>query len=424
MRKLLEIAILDLRLYLSSIGNVVSLTVLPIMLALALGGIGTGGSDDSVPEPMRIDIVDIRATPDTRLASRLHDTRDNLIVCPADASDEVNCGVSENKENLPRGIAEQRLEDGFTDAMLIMPDDDGDEYAIEYHGAATMLNSDPAYQILQVAVQQMNSAAVAANLGEAYVQTLSDAFDGTAIFSDSEQQKEYKEAVRTSAAALLRDAPVQVQYELSREGIQEDTVIIPGGFGQSVPGMATMFVLFTVLGGTGLLLQERKQWTLQRLTVMPVSRTQILGGKILSRFLLGMLQFMIILAVGFVVGLDFGDSPILLIPLMICYTLCVTALAFAIAPLIKSEGQASSITTLMAMSMAALGGAWWSLSLPFIPDFMRSIGYLTPVAWAMEGFNEILFYGGGLAEIIIPCVILLVAAAVLFGVGIRLFRDD
>ena len=44
------------------------------------------------------------------------------------------------------------------------------------------------------------------------------------------------------------------------------------GFGQSIPGMGSMFVMFTVMAGMSILLRERNQWTLQRLVVMPLRR--------------------------------------------------------------------------------------------------------------------------------------------------------
>jgi ABC-type multidrug transport system permease subunit len=53
---------------------------------------------------------------------------------------------------------------------------------------------------------------------------------------------------------------------------------------------------------------------------------------------------------------------------------------------------------------------------------MQFIGHLTPVAWVMDAFRDLLFYGGNLVDVLPEIGVLLAAAAVLFGVGIWRFR--
>ena len=74
----------------------------------------------------------------------------------------------------------------------------------------------------------------------------------------------------------------------------------------------------------------------------------------------------------------------------------------------------------LALTFASLGGAWWPLEI--VPEFMQRIGHLTPVAWVMDAFRDLLFYGGGLSAILPELAVLLGAAVLLFGVGIWRFR--
>jgi ABC-2 type transport system permease protein len=195
---------------------------------------------------------------------------------------------------------------------------------------------------------------------------------------------------------------------------------IDEGFGQSVPGMGSMYVMFTVLGGIAVLMRERRQWTLQRLVALPLSRAQILGGKVLTYFTLGMIQYLIVFGVGLIVGLDFGDRPLVLLPVMIAFVLCITGLAFAIAPHITNESQASGISLLLSLSLAPLGGAWWPLDI--VPDFMRTVAYLSPISWAMTAFHDVMWYNRGLVDVLPEIGVLLSAAAVLFAIGVSRFR--
>ncbi len=228
---------------------------------------------------------------------------------------------------------------------------------------------------------------------------------------------QYVSALYANTEKLLTQGPSAVRYVAVGGESGGESV---GGFNQSVPGVGSMYVMFTVLGGMVLIQRERQRWTLQRLGVFPLTRGQILGGKILTYFTLGMLQYLVVFAVGLIVGVDFGPNPWLLLPTMAAFVLCCTALTFAIAPSLHSEGQASVMTQLLSLTFAALGGAWWPLEI--VPDFMQRIGHLTPVAWVMDAFRDLLFYGGGLTAILPELGVLLAVTVLLFGVGIWRFR--
>ncbi|MBV7331917.1 ABC transporter permease [Chloroflexi bacterium TSY] len=169
----------------------------------------------------------------------------------------------------------------------------------------------------------------------------------------SDAGDQFVEDIYADAATRIDQLPDSVRYTTTT-GEDEDDV--DDGFGQSVPGMGSMFVMFTVLGGMALLLRERQQWTLQRLAALPLSRAQILSGKILTYFTLGMIQFLIIFGWGYL-----SDSDSAQIHLRCsdydCVHLCCTAIAFAIAPRLTSTNQASGITQLLSLSFAPLGGA-------------------------------------------------------------------
>ncbi|MCA9887450.1 MAG: ABC transporter permease, partial [Anaerolineae bacterium] len=95
-----------------------------------------------------------------------------------------------------------------------------------------------------------------------------------------------------------------------------------------------------------------------------------------------------------------------------------------LATVVRSPGQASALSTFLGLTLAALGGAWWSLELPFIPQIMRTISLFSPVTYAMNGFNQLLYYRGTLVDVIVPVGILLVVSAVFFFFGIRNFKYE
>ena len=415
MQNIINIARNDLRIFFSERGNIIGLTVLPIFLTIAIGiafggSFGGGASDD--PITYRIDVIDNDNSPSSaQLIDSLQATG-ILQLCPMDAGCEVEGDIT-LEESL------QRIEDDNIIATLVIPQGfDADllafqDVSLSYYTSETLQSGTPVGSAISAVIERMNSAVVAGRVSGIVGENLGDGF------ADDAEKQTFTQAVFNRATELMDTQPLVVRYILSEQGEQTDTQV-GTGFGQSVPGVGAMQVLFTVLAGLVTLIRERKQWTLQRLAVLPITRAEILAGKILTYFTLGMIQYVILLIVGLIVGVDYGNSIIALILLVSAFVLCITALTFAIATRVTSEDQANSMSTLLALLLAPLGGAWWPLAI--VPDFMNIIGHLSPVAWVMDGFNDLIFFGGGLIEVLPEISILLVASAVLFMIGVRGFQ--
>ena len=415
MRNILTIARVDLLIYLKDRGNLIQLIGLPVILTLVLGGVFVGGSG---PDRIRIDLLDLDDSARSQaFVDNLRAVNPTLLLCPQEQDDENVCNLDEEAV-LDTELSVNRVRDGATNALLVLPQ--GYEAALEalepvtlpYFSAAAIAASDPVLQSIEAALQRVNGAVVAARVGVGLGEAL-------AVTDDDAARTALADGVYAQADAAWGDPSVAVTYTTTRPA--EETGQAANGYSQSVPGMATFFVVFSVMGGGMIMLiKERQQGTLPRMATMPLRRGEILAGKILSRFLTGIIQFLIVFAVGVVVGVDFGNSPVALLLVVVVYVLAVTALGFALAPRMRNEGQASALTTMLGMTMAALGGAWWPLSIA--PEFMQIVGHLTPVAWAMDAFQQIFFFGGGLGDVLLPVGVLAVATVVLFAIGIRTFR--
>jgi ABC-2 type transport system permease protein len=428
MRIAITIAINDLRVFLTEPANLINLIVLPVVLSLVLG---MALSEGEAIETVQVDLIDMDNSAQSEyFINTLRESNRTLRFCPMDDGQKVldddkeyDClldGVGASEFAMEDSI--KRIEDKVTMALIVLPDGYGtsllnnENVDIEYHSLDDSTSSNGIVQSVQSAVQRINRVEVAVGVGTSMVDALSD----TEQAYDDEKRAEFVTTVSGYANDLSNTAATRVSYSMAQEGEEEST---PGlGFDQSVPGMATMFVLMTALGGVVILLQDRQQWTLQRLIVMPVSRAQLLGGKILARFTTGMITFAVMVLVGAAIGIDWGNSPLAVLLLMVSYTLCVTALTFAIAPFIRSVEQASGLTVMLSIVLAAVGGAWWPLEI--VPDLMQVVGRISPVAWAMDGFNQLVFYEAGLSDVLLDVVVLFAASFVLFVFGIMNFKYE
>jgi ABC-type multidrug transport system permease subunit len=418
MRNVLEIARNDLRLFLKQRGNLISLLFVPVVMTLVIG-IFTGG--DGINQ-LRVDVFDFdHSELSSRFLDSLRQANESLILCPMDNDGENICGLEEGAPfTVQQAIG--RVEDTTTLAMIEIPQGFGED--VESFESVEILyrsNEDlsaPGYirQAVDVAIQRVNGAVVASRVGSDVL------FEATTGATAAGDEKDIEEALYQRAASIWEEEPVKVRYSLSQQDAAEADSSLQEGLGQSVPGMGSMFVMLTVFGGMTTLVVEKKQWTLQRIASMPISRSQLLGGKIMARFFLGVLQFTVVFIVGILASIHFGDDLIALLLVMISYTLAITALSFAIGSRVNNAAQASGLSLLLSITLAPLGGAWWPMEV--VPDLMRNIGHISPVAWAMDGFNALIFEGGTLTDVLLPILVLLVLALICFGIGIWRFRYD
>lgn len=187
-------------------------------------------------------------------------------------------------------------------------------------------------------------------------------------------------------------------------------------------GFSILFVMMLVFNMGGFLLRERRQGTWGRLLTAPVDRFSILCGYILSFFVAGMFQF-IILVIATTLIFNVGWGPI--VPLMAvagAYTLCSAGLGLFVASMVKTVEQQAALGILIVNATSMLGGAYWPLD--FVSPIMRRIGYMTPQAWAMEGFTEVMIRGANWSALVLPLGVLLAFSAIFMSVGLMRVRFE
>jgi len=412
MRTVFDIAINDLRIFFSNRGNLIWLVGVPVGMTIILG---VAIPSDDGPSLVPVDIIDHDQGQASELfIQSLRQANRNLLLCPMDNTNDDPCDMNE-AETLDAALSLIRLEETDTLALIEIPDDftarvsDLEPVAIRFVAVEDLTAPQFIQQAVDSALTQTNGALTASLIGSRLAaQVEANAIDDSAL----------AQSLRDRAAEIWAKDLIAVKYQLTQSSSSGSV----GGFGQSIPGIGSMFVLFAVLGGMALMIDDKRQWTMQRLASMPVTRSQLLGGKILGRFTLGMLQYLIIFAIGVIVGQSFGRDPLALILIMLAFALCVTALSFALGSFVKDETQAAGLTNLLGISLAALGGAWWSLEV--VPELMRTVGHISPVAWAMDGYTSLIFENGDLGTVYPSILILLGAAVVFFVFGVRRFRYD
>jgi len=184
------------------------------------------------------------------------------------------------------------------------------------------------------------------------------------------------------------------------------------------PGMALMFLMFTVTYGGRSLLVEQAAGTLPRLLVSPTNSTQILAGKIFGIFLTGTAQLLILIGgTTLMFRLNWGN-PLPVVLMVLASVLGATGWGILLTALLKTPGQAGAIGSAVMLIFGILGGSFTNLQL--LPEPVQFISRITPNYWGLQGFTT-LAAGGSLKAIGTPLLWLSGMFLILFAIGVVLF---
>jgi ABC-2 type transport system permease protein len=202
-------------------------------------------------------------------------------------------------------------------------------------------------------------------------------------------------------------------------GIGVDTVdVMRQGSSESLisfyaAGIGVMFLLFSVSGASGSLLDEMDTGTLDRVLSTRVGMTGLLTAKWLFIAFLGMLQLTVMFLWG---RLAFGVDLFHHLPGFAVMTVFTAAAASAfglmLATLARTRAQLSGMGTILILTMSALGGSMFPRFL--MSETMQKVGLLTFNAWALDGYLKVFWRDAPVWQLWPQVLVLsLIAAALL-----------
>ncbi len=187
-------------------------------------------------------------------------------------------------------------------------------------------------------------------------------------------------------------------------------------------GIGVMFLLFSMTGAAGGLLEEEERGTLERLLTSNVDMTTLLGSRWIFFSVMGALQVSLMFVWGWAVfGLDLWRPERIAGVLVLSVATAAAAASFGLvlAAACKSRAQLSGLSTIVVLVMSALGG---SMMPRFVmPDFMNTIARFTLNGWALDGFLKVFWYGDPEAGVVEMLSSIALETAVLTALAIGFF---
>jgi ABC-2 type transport system permease protein len=186
-------------------------------------------------------------------------------------------------------------------------------------------------------------------------------------------------------------------------------------------GLGVMFLLFSVVGAGGALLEEESRGTLERLLAGTVNMPTILLGNWLFTAIVGFAQVSLMFVWGAVVfHVDLWSARHFagFVAMTAATASAAAGFGLVLATCCKSQAQLNGFATILVMVMSALGG---SMVPRFVmPSFLDTTSKFTFNGWALDGYLKVFWYDDPKATLLqsvadlLPQLAALAAATVFF----------
>ena len=219
-------------------------------------------------------------------------------------------------------------------------------------------------------------------------------------------------ARRSAEGKVMVMGPVTVENRLWFNEANESRYFL-------VPGLIVL--IMTLIGAFLTSLVIAREWergTLEALFVTPVRPDEILLGKTIPYFVLGMIGLALcLLAAKFLFQVPFRGSVLVLISVSMLYLLVALAIGLLISSVFKSQFVASQIALLVTF-LPALMLSGFLFDLRSMPALVRVVSYILPARYYVTLLQTV-FLAGDIWSVILPNAAVLAGMAVLFFVLTR-----
>ena len=240
--------------------------------------------------------------------------------------------------------------------------------------------------------------------------------DLTAVFEAVRQYQAH--AAATPAAERPRSGGLTVPFALA------DLPVASGprynGYAHSFAGMSVQFILFMGIDAGVVLLLMRQQGVWRRLRAAPLSRTTLLGSRLIGTTLIALLILTLVYAAAMLVfKVRIAGSVPGFVAVAVSVALLAASTGLMIAALGRSVAATRGLSTFVVLLLVMLGGAWVPSFI--FPAWLQRVALFVPTRWAVDGLDAMTWRGQPFAAALAPIAVLLGFAAAFLAVAIWRF---
>jgi ABC-2 type transport system permease protein len=191
-----------------------------------------------------------------------------------------------------------------------------------------------------------------------------------------------------------------------------------------VPGVIATMTLVMVVNLTAFaIVREREMGTLEQLMVTPIRPIELILGKTIPFFVVGLVLVGVITLVGTLwFGIPLRGNPLVLLLGTSLYLLSTLGLGLAISTVCKTQQQAFATNFFFVNPMFILSG--FSFPITSMPQVLQWLTYLNPVRYFIVVIRAVFLKGVGVAVLAPQLLALAAIGLVLLGVAALRFRKS
>jgi len=188
-----------------------------------------------------------------------------------------------------------------------------------------------------------------------------------------------------------------------------------------VPGLLAFSIMNIAIAGSGYnIVEYRRKGILKRLFVTPILPRDFIGGLVLSRLLICLVQLTgLILAAIFLFHVIFVGNMLALYLFILLGTVVFLCIGFCLGSIAKSQQAIIAIGNLVTFPQMILSGIFFPIEA--LPDLVQPLAKLLPLSYISTGIREIAINGASLLELLPQLVGVSIWAVIVLVLSIRMF---
>lgn len=189
-----------------------------------------------------------------------------------------------------------------------------------------------------------------------------------------------------------------------------DSIAVTAGqrynsYAHSFAGMSIQFILFMGIDAGIALLLMRQEGMWRRLRAAPLSRSVLLGSRVVSTALIAIAILAVVYLVARMMFNVRIEGSVLGFALVACsFALLASTTGLMIASLGRSVGATRGVAMFSVLILVMLGGAWVPSFL--FPEWLQHVTEFVPTRWAVDGLDNMTWRGLSLQNAFAPTAIL------------------
>jgi ABC-2 type transport system permease protein len=188
-----------------------------------------------------------------------------------------------------------------------------------------------------------------------------------------------------------------------------------------VPGLLAFSIMNIAIAGSGYnIVEYRRKGILKRLFVTPILPRDFIGGLVLSRLLICLVQLTgLILAAIFLFQVIFVGNMLSLYLFILLGTVVFLCIGFCLGSIAKSQQAIIAIGNLVTFPQMILSGIFFPIDA--LPDLVQPMAKLLPLSFISTGIREIAINGASPLELFHQLIGVAIWAVIVLVLSIRMF---